>query len=301
MRRGRVASYSGSATRKVFITQKKNVTFTNKLADDEDAEAREAKGKGIQKLKEIATISPEEQELIDSQHAMKLNRHVNSDTTHSDTQDDDDDTNIGDDDFEGDDDVNEAEKYKGPAPTIGYFGFSGYTGTSRLNSQDGGTKEEKQDSDSFDPDQLINEPKMVNVSDVNTTKVSKSNELAPIASSSSLKAIMHVHELVNQSPVAARTSSPTTQATRTTPTSAHKRKQGTLGLEVYNALINVVARDEQMAMKDTYKKDSLNKRSHDDQDLDNCKGEKEKKKKKLVGESSKGKEPVTIESAHHDT
>ncbi|GJY10192.1 hypothetical protein Tco_0378377 [Tanacetum coccineum] len=40
---------------------------------------------------------------------------------------------------------------------------------------------------------------------------------------------------------------------------------------------------------------------HDDQDIDNHEGENEKKKQKLIGESSLGKELVTTESTHHDT
>nr|GEZ38241.1 hypothetical protein [Tanacetum cinerariifolium] len=135
---GRVASDSGSATRKVVITQKKNVTFTDKVADDEDADVRLVQTLSAYELKEIATISLEEQELIDLQHAMKLSRQR-------------------------------------PAPTIGYFGLSDYVGMSGLNSQDEGSRKEKQDSESFNPDQLINEPTMVDLSDVNTTKLNEDN------------------------------------------------------------------------------------------------------------------------------
>ncbi|GJX63620.1 hypothetical protein Tco_0296520 [Tanacetum coccineum] len=66
--------------------------------------------------------------------------------------------------------------------------------------------------------------------------------------------------------------------------------QDELDLNVYNALLDALACYERLAKagKDTWKKDSLKKRSHDDYDHDNHKGEK-KKKQKRVGESSSRK------------
>ncbi|GJU30488.1 hypothetical protein Tco_1174077 [Tanacetum coccineum] len=58
--------------------------------------------------------------------------------------------------------------------------------------------------------------------------------------------------------------------------------QDELDLNVYNALLDALTCDERLAKagKDTWKKDSLKKRSHDDYDHDNHKGEKKKKQKR---------------------
>ncbi|GJZ43743.1 hypothetical protein Tco_0590998 [Tanacetum coccineum] len=68
-------------------------------------------------------------------------------------------------------------------------------------------------------------------------------------------------------------------------------------LDVYNALLDVVARDERIDKKDTYKKDSFRKRSYNDQDPHNREGEK-KKKQKVIGRSSSGKGPTITKPAN---
>ncbi|GKE41686.1 hypothetical protein Tco_1468970 [Tanacetum coccineum] len=73
--------------------------------------------------------------------------------------------------------------------------------------------------------------------------------------------------------------------------------QNKLDLDVYNALLDVVARDERIAKKDTYKKDSFRKCSHNDQDPYNREGEK-KKKQKVIGRSSSGKGPTITKPAN---
>ncbi|GJW51976.1 hypothetical protein Tco_0093327 [Tanacetum coccineum] len=118
-----------SATRKVVLKKKKNVTFMVNVPDDEEGDVRLAQKFSAeeevydttdalqrQKLKAIVTISLEQQELIDLQQALKLSRQESA-FKQFETQEDvdmnfDDDKDLNDDDSEGDDNGNEARQYR---------------------------------------------------------------------------------------------------------------------------------------------------------------------------------------------
>ncbi|GJR69836.1 probable sodium/metabolite cotransporter BASS4, chloroplastic [Tanacetum coccineum] len=137
----------------------------------------------IWKIHAIATISPEQQNLIDLQQAMKLSRQESAFEQLSED----------DDDSEGDDNVDEARQYRvrirrakkqtppieqhsspmissqddiyrylneNPAPTMGDVGLLVDVGMSGLNSHDGSSRNEKPCGDSFDPG-LLFEPQTV--------------------------------------------------------------------------------------------------------------------------------------------